>query len=522
MKMSHTGPSRRIHGAILNRAIILSLGVALLSPAAFERAWAQSSTPADLMSYQGYLVDVGGSPLASTNPVNFRVVFRIYASSSGGNSLWTESQAVTVDKGAFSVVLGEGVQEGSEPRPSLSSVFASNTASDRYVGITVKGLTGGDPEITPRLRLLPGPYAFLARSANGLVAPDGTALLTPDAGRLRLSQAIQSTGGNARGDGAVDLQVLRQPSQPAQVASGKASAVLGGQNNTASGESAVVSGGNGNIASALGASALGGDRNTASGQYSTAVGGRQNTASGEYSMAAGRRANAGHAGSFVWADGTDAEFASTAANQFNIRATGGVGINTAAQSGVALKVNGTVTATKLEVDSLTVKNATAASEGAGSVPVGGIIMWSGSAANVPKGWALCDGSKGTPDLRDRFILGSSGTRSAGSTGGANTITLTTDNLPAHNHVAKGSVSEGGEHKHKFRSFRARLEDNSGDTDNSSTKDEKKGELTDDNAVQAAGKHTHTFDVTTTSVGGGKAVSFMPSYYAMAFIMRVQN
>lgn len=40
------------------------------------------------------------------------------------------------------------------------------------------------------------------------------------------------------------------------------------------------------------------------------------------------------------------------------------------------------------------------------VPVGGIILWSGTDAQVPTGWAICDGLNGTPDLRNRFVLGS--------------------------------------------------------------------------------------------------------------------
>ena len=42
---------------------------------------------------------------------------------------------------------------------------------------------------------------------------------------------------------------------------------------------------------------------------------------------------------------------------------------------------------------------------AGAVPVGGIIMWSGTVATIPANWALCNGSNSTPDLRDRFIVG---------------------------------------------------------------------------------------------------------------------
>lgn len=41
----------------------------------------------------------------------------------------------------------------------------------------------------------------------------------------------------------------------------------------------------------------------------------------------------------------------------------------------------------------------------GTVPIGGIIMWSGSIASVPSGYQLCDGTNSTPDLRNRFIVG---------------------------------------------------------------------------------------------------------------------
>ena len=67
-----------------------------------------------------------------------------------------------------------------------------------------------------------------------------------------------------------------------------------------------------------------------------------------------------------------------------------------------------------------------------TVPVGGIIMWSGSVASVPAGWALCNGSNGTPDLRDRFVVGAGGTRAPGVTGGA--ASGTTSSAGAHSHT----------------------------------------------------------------------------------------
>jgi hypothetical protein len=61
--------------------------------------------------------------------------------------------------------------------------------------------------------------------------------------------------------------------------------------------------------------------------YATVPGGAQNVAGGEFSFAAGRQAQALNEGAFVWADSQNPTFSSTAANQFLIRANGGVGIN---------------------------------------------------------------------------------------------------------------------------------------------------------------------------------------------------
>jgi len=102
--------------------------------------------------------------------------------------------------------------------------------------------------------------------------------------------------------------------------------------NIASGDFSTVSGGGGimycNTASGNYATVGGGSSNTAGGLYATVPGGIDNIADANYSFAAGRRAKANHDGSFVWADSTDANFASTGNDQFLIRASGGVGIGT--------------------------------------------------------------------------------------------------------------------------------------------------------------------------------------------------
>lgn len=72
------------------------------------------------------------------------------------------------------------------------------------------------------------------------------------------------------------------------------------------------------------------------------------------------------------------------------------------------------------------------------VPTGTIIMWSGAAATVPDGWALCDGNNGTPDLRDRFIVGAgNATYPVGAKGGEAAHTLTVAEMPSHFHTALG-------------------------------------------------------------------------------------
>jgi microcystin-dependent protein len=74
--------------------------------------------------------------------------------------------------------------------------------------------------------------------------------------------------------------------------------------------------------------------------------------------------------------------------------------------------------------------------------VGIIAEWGGAIGSIPTGWALCDGTNGTPDLRDKFLVGAGRAYNVGVTGGADTVTLTTAQIPSHNH----GVSDPG-HAH---------------------------------------------------------------------------
>ncbi len=82
------------------------------------------------------------------------------------------------------------------------------------------------------------------------------------------------------------------------------------------------------------------------------------------------------------------------------------------------------------------------------VPPGVIVMWSGLTTNIPAGWKLCDGSNGTPDLRNKFIMGagtgSGGSQVAGTTGGATSQTVSTDQQGA---VGVATTSSSGAHNH---------------------------------------------------------------------------
>jgi hypothetical protein len=78
----------------------------------------------------------------------------------------------------------------------------------------------------------------------------------------------------------------------------------------------------------------------------------------------------------------------------------------------------------------------------GSAFVAGMIMlWSGSAASIPTGWLLCDGTNSTPNLRDKFVVGAGSTYAVGATGGsADAITVShthtaTVTDPSHSHTS---------------------------------------------------------------------------------------
>jgi hypothetical protein len=192
--------------------------------------------------------------------------------------------------------------------------------------------------------------SYSAAVAGGASNQAGAAYATVAGGSDNVASAGWATVGGGRSNTAGDGDYAMVGGGYDNQASGLFTAVAGGLNNAASGDSATVAGGVNNTASGDSATVAGGAANTASGDYATVAGGASNRAGANYSLAAGRRAKADHAGAFVWADSTDADFVSTADNQFLLRASGGVGVNTNAPN-AALAVDGGNSVARIAVNS---------------------------------------------------------------------------------------------------------------------------------------------------------------------------
>ena len=160
-----------------------------------------------------------------------------------------------------------------------------------------------------------------------------------------------------------------------------------------------------------------------------------------------------------------------------------------------------------------------------AVPSGAILMWSGSIASVPTGWYLCDGTNGTPDLRNRFIVGAGSTYAVNATGGsadaivvAHTHTGTTGTMSAnasHSH----SISDPG-HTHGYFNMsggNGSFNIGSGLGNNTGTNATTNSSGTGISVVSANTDHTHNF--TTASSGSSGTNANLPPYLALAYIMK---
>ena len=168
---------------------------------------------------------------------------------------------------------------------------------------------------------------------------------------------------------------------------------------------------------------------------------------------------------------------------------------------------------------------------ANGVPSGCILIWSGATTSIPTGWVLCNGSNGTPDLRDRFVIGAGSNYAVGATGGSKDAVVV-----AHSHTISGtdinhthffSAYTGGQtadHTHGIpfgprAGSGAAVSDSQGGAGPIGTygtsNDHQHFVQGDTGYMNGGGTHSHTMN--TVGVSGTNAN--LPPYYALAYIMK---
>lgn len=181
--------------------LLIALAAALALPAAHLAA--QSSVPGTI-SYQGRVTEADGSLVGNSSPTERTVIFRIWdnASATGAaNLLYSERQTVTIFKGEFSVLVGNGDPVTGSPRGfdeagkklgSLADTTLWN-GSTRFLGVTVcdEGQTTGT-EVSPRQQIASTAYAIKAQTAEKIVPNGITAdMIAPNA--ITASQLASGT-----------------------------------------------------------------------------------------------------------------------------------------------------------------------------------------------------------------------------------------------------------------------------------------------------------------------------------------
>jgi len=141
-----------------------------------------------------------------------------------------------------------------------------------------------------------------------------------------------------------------------------------------------------------------------------------------------------------------------------------------------------------------------------TVPSGLIAIWSGSTGSIPSGWLLCNGSNGTPDLRNSFVLGAGNTYAVGATGGSTDAIVV-----SHTHTASSVVTDPSHTHTVTNSVFQSIGGGSGGAGG--------GTLTA--ASLSINSATTGITVATTNASAGVSGSGanMPPYYALAYIMK---
>jgi hypothetical protein len=139
-----------------------------------------------------------------------------------------------------------------------------------------------------------------------------------------------------------------------------------------------------------------------------------------------------------------------------------------------------------------------------TIPTGVISLWYGSIGSVPTGWYLCDGSNGTPDLRNKFVVGAGSTYSVAATGGSTDAVVV-----SHNHTATSTVTDPG-HTHGANYV--------GSVNTIGTPN---GAALVPTSLVLIPTVTTGITVATTNVSAGVSGTNanLPPYYALAYIMK---
>lgn len=149
-----------------------------------------------------------------------------------------------------------------------------------------------------------------------------------------------------------------------------------------------------------------------------------------------------------------------------------------------------------------------APESAPAVPTGAILLWSGSTGSVPSGWLLCDGTNGTPDLRDRFIIGAGSSYAVNATGGtADAVVVSHTHTasvtdPTHTHATSIYSGTGG----------------GGTTGTNAKWSAENNDAGGPNSVTTTSASTG-ISVTNASTGVSGTGANIPPYYALAYIQK---
>ena len=143
--------------------------------------------------------------------------------------------------------------------------------------------------------------------------------------------------------------------------------------------------------------------------------------------------------------------------------------------------------------------------GGASLPTGTIVIWSGAIGSVPTGFTLCDGTNGTPDLRNSFVIGAGNSYTVGQTGGSKDSIV-----PSHTHTAV--VTDPG-HSHTTFDYVGTSGVGAGLQVADSTFTEQPSSRIGTNVTGV------NISVTNASTGVSPTNANLPPYYALAFIMK---